>query len=254
MNFVVVRKEKIIRIAILVIIAICSIFIISKIATNPENYRTTIQSIDDKKSTVMSVTAGAAATSTLLAAIPGNVTTPIANQIMQISSYLMIVVCVLVLEKSLLTVMGYLSFNILIPIACGLLGIHTFYKKEILKNLAMKLIVFALVIVAIVPFSLKIGDMICAAHSTAIEQMMENVDITEESEDENNSWLNNAVDQIKTGISNAENYAKQKLNQFIDVIAVFIIAYCVTPVVVVITLAWVVKLLFGVKISLKNIK
>lgn len=250
-----INKKKIIYIAILVIIAICSIFIISKFATNPENYRATIQSIDDKKAVVMSVTAAAAATSTLLAAVPGDITTPIANQIMQISSYLMLVVCVLVLEKSLLTVMGYLSFNILIPFACGLLGIHTFYRKKMLISIAAKLIIFATVIMVIIPFSLKIGDMICDANSTIIEQAVEKVDTTEVySDDENNSWLDNAVEKIQNVFSNTDSYAKQKLNQFIDVIAIFIIAYCVIPIIVIITLVLLVKFLFGIKIPLKSDK
>ncbi len=252
MNFFAAKKKEIIRIAILLIIAICSIFILSGIATNPENYRTTIQSIDDKKTTVMSVTAGAAATSTLLSLVPGDTTAPIANQIMQISSYLMLVICVLVLEKSLLTVMGYLSFNILIPLACCLLGIHTFYKKEILKSMAVKFIVFAVVIVAIVPFSIKIGDMICDANSTIVELVTENNDTTEVySDDENNSWLDNAVKKITNEFSNVGSFAKQKLSQFIDAIAVFIVAYCIIPIIVVITLLWLFKFLFGIKIPPK---
>lgn len=255
MKIITLRKKKIMRVAILALIAICSIFIISKIATNPESYKETIKSIDDKKTTVMSVTAGAAATSTLLATVPGDITTPIANQIMQTSSYLIIVVCVLVLEKALLTVTGYLSFKFLIPIACVLLGIHTFYRKEILKNIAVKFIVFALVIVAIVPLSLKIGDMICDANSNVIEQVVENVDTTEvHSEAENTSWIDSAVEKLKNEFSNVGSYAKQKLSQFIDVIAVFIIAYCVIPIVVIITLVWLVKFMFGIKIPQKSDK
>lgn len=249
MNFFTERTKKIVIVATLVIISLCSIFIVSRIATKPENYKTTIQSIDDKKATVMSVTAGAAATSTLLAAIPGDATTPISNQIMQISSYLMIVVCVLVLEKSLLMVMGYLSFNILIPVACGLLGVYTFCKKKILKNLALKFIAFAMVIISIIPFSLKIGDMIYNANSLAIEQAIKDADeISAESDVKDNSWLDN----IKNGISSAGDYAKQKLNQFIDVIAIFIIAYCAIPIIVVMLLVWFIKFLFGIEIPLKS--
>ena len=55
---------------------------------------------DYLKETVTNATATAAATSTALAAIPGDATTPIANQIMELCSYLLIVVCALVLEKS----------------------------------------------------------------------------------------------------------------------------------------------------------
>lgn len=249
MNFIAARKGEIFRITILLMIALCSIFIVSNIATNPETYRSTIQSIDEKKATVMSVTAGAAATSAILAVVPGDVTTPIANQIMQISSYLLIVVCVLALEKSLLTVMGYVSFSILIPIACGLLGIHTFCKRENLKMIALKLVAFAIVIMAIVPVSLKIGDMICDLHATEIEQVVENAEVSEVyAEDENTSWVDHVVGRVKNGVANASNYAKQKLNQFIDAIAVFLISYCVIPVLVLIVFAWIVKLLFGINI------
>jgi len=117
---------KSICLVLLVVLALLSVFLLAKTASSPENYVSTVKSIDEKKATVMAVTATAATASTILAAIPGDATTPIANQIMEISSYLMIVVCALVLEKSLLTVVGYLSFKILIPIACVLFGIYIF--------------------------------------------------------------------------------------------------------------------------------
>ena len=98
-----VWSKKIICVVVLLSFALCSIFVFSKPATSPETYRTTIKSIDEKKATVMSVTATAAVASAMLGLIPGDATTPIANQIMEISSYLLIVVCVLFLEKSLLT-------------------------------------------------------------------------------------------------------------------------------------------------------
>jgi len=79
-----------------------------------------------------------------LASVVGDATTPVANEIMDISSYLLIVVCALVLEKSLLTVFGYIAFNILIPIACGLFAISVFAKRnfqlETLRNWRKKVL------------------------------------------------------------------------------------------------------------------
>lgn len=242
--------KKMICVILLLAIALLSIFVISKPATSPENYGSTIESIDEKKATVMGITATAATASTVLAAIPGDVTTPIANQIMEISSYLLIVVCVLVLEKSLLTVMGYLSFNILIPIACGMLGIYTFLKKETLKILAIKFIVFALVIVTIIPFSLKISDLIYEVNKTTIEQVTTEIDesITEEEIEEDKSWLDKMLDKVKDSVSNAGEKAKQILNRFIDAIAMFIITYCAIPIIVVLLVIWFIKFLFGIAI------
>lgn len=251
MNFIKQNKKQIIIIAMLVIIALVSVFGISKVATNPENYKATIQSIDEKKSTVMGVTAGAAATSTLLAAIPGDATTPIANQIMQLSSYLLIVVGVLMLEKSLLTVMGFLAFCILIPVACGVLAVYTFCEKKILIKFALKLVAFALIIVTIIPISLKIGDMVCDVNSIAIEQATEGVDEIAEVENEENSLLDKIINKFTSGVSDAGDYAKEKLNRFIDAIAVFLIAYCVIPIIVVITMIWLIKFLFGARVSIK---
>lgn len=59
----------------------------------------------------------------VLAVIPGDATTPIADQIMELSGYLLIVVCVLVLEKALLTVCGFLAFKIFVPAVCVLIAL-----------------------------------------------------------------------------------------------------------------------------------
>ena len=242
--------KKIICITLLLVLALLSIFVVSKYATSPESYKATIESIDEKKATVMGLTATAATASTVLAAIPGDVTTPIANQIMEISSYLLIVVCVLVLEKSLLTVMGYLSFNILIPIACGMLGLYTFIKKETIKILAIKFMVFALVIATIIPFSLKISDLIYDVNKTTIEQVSTMVDETEVQEETNEeqSWLDKVLNKVKEGVSTAGEKAKQILNKFIDAIAIFIITYCAIPIIVVLLMIGLIKFLFGIAI------
>lgn len=241
--------KKILCVVLLAIIALSSMFLISKRATSPESYRSVIESIDEKKASVMGMTAAAATTSTILAAIPGDVTTPIANQIMEVSSYLLIVVCVLVLEKSLLTVIGYLSFNILIPISCVMLGVYTFVRRETLKILAVKFIVFALVIVAIIPFSLKISDLIYEANKTTIEQVTTEIDKVENESQENKSWLEKTLDKIKDGVTAAGNKAKQILNKFIDAIALFIIVYCAIPIIIVLLVIWFFKFLFGATIS-----
>lgn len=250
---------KIVSVLLLLVLALLSIFVISKYATKPENYKQTIASIDEKKATVMTITAAAAASSGALALIPGDATTPIANKVMDIGSYLLIVVCVLVLEKSLLTVMGYLSFNILIPIACALFGIYVFIKKETLKTLAIKLIIFALVIVFIIPFGLKVSDMIYEANKTTIEQVAVSLEDNPEEnntvsqiEPEKSSWLKDIINKAKEEVSDAGEKAKQVLNNFIDAVAIFIIAYCAIPIIMVLLVVWIVKLIFGVTIPKPN--
>lgn len=242
--------KRILMVLLCLTVALVSMFVVAKRATDPECYKNTIQSIDEKKATVVGVTTAAVTASTLLATVPGDSTTPIANQIMDISSYLLIVVCALVLEKSLLTVMGYLSFNILIPVACVLCAVSIFAKRDILKILSLKIVVFALVLSTIIPFSLKISDLIYESNRSTVTELtteIEGMDDSEESE-EDKSWLESLTDKIKEGVTEVGEKAKQLMNNFIDVIALFIISYCAIPIIIFLVVIWFVKFLFNITI------
>lgn len=242
--------KKILMVLLCLTLALVSVFVIAKRATDPQSYKNTIQSIDDKKATVMGITTATITASTALAAIPGDATTPIANQIMDMGSYLLIVVCALVLEKSLLTVLGYLAFNILVPGACLLFAISIFVKRNILRVLSLKIVVFAVVISTIIPFSLKISDLIYESNQSMVTELndeVEKMDDSKESDKEKN-WWESFTDKIKDGVANVGEKAKQLVNNFIDVIALFIITYCAIPIIIFLIVIWFVKFLFNIKI------
>ena len=246
---------KIVCAVLLVIASLLSMFVISKPATSPETYSSVIKSIDDKKATVMGVTATAATVSTVLAVVPGDGTTPIATQIMELSEYLLLVVCALVLEKSLITVMGYVSFCFLVPMACILLAVYIFIKREMLKTLAYKFFILAAVLVVIIPLSVKVSDLIYEVNSDAVEDLSKGleVEITVQ-DDEDKNWLEKMVDTVKSGVNDAAEKAKEILNRFIDVIALFVITCCVIPIIVFIAVLWFIKLLFGLSFSFQNFR
>ena len=275
---------KVVAVVLLVVFAVVSFAVLAQKAADPVTYAHTIESIDDKKATVMTLTATAAAASTALAAVPGDLTNPIAEQIMEISEYLFIVVCFLVLEKSLLTVMGVMSFKILIPAACALMVGYILLKRPGLKILSLKLAVFALVVVFLIPMSVGIGDMIYDVNKATVEELTEletetvPVETTEpvaqtvpQSEPtEDRGWFGNLVSGITDTVENATEKvgeaaqnvvdkvgqtasdtleeAKALLNRFVDAIALFVITYCAIPVIVVLVMVWVVKFLFQVQI------
>ena len=243
--------KKSVAVLLLIVVALVSIFIISSRATSPKTYASIIESIDEKKATVAAVTAASATAATALALIPSDATTPIAERILEISEYLFIVVCILVLEKSLLTVMGYISFNILIPAACALLIASLFKSKQKLRLLAAKLTAFALILITVVPVSVKISDMIYDANKTYIEQVTTDVD--EQAVEEDKGWFGNLINKIKKGVSEAGEKAKEVLNRFIDAVAIFIIAYCVMPILSVAAILFALKLIFGIKVSVPKL-
>lgn len=242
------KVKTLVLVVICLLVTLLSVSVAAEHATNPENYKKTIQSIDEKKATVMGVTATAAAVSTGLAAIPGDATTPIANQIMDLSGYLLIVVCALVLEKALLTVCGFLAFKIFIPAACVLIAISLFIKRPALKVLGMKCAVFALVIATIIPLSVKISDMIYATNEIDVEDLVTEAEEAEETEEP--AWWEKIINKVKETKADATEKAKEILNKFIDTIALFLIAYCAVPVLVFLMVIWFVKFLFQVTIPM----
>ena len=248
-------NQKTIAIIILVAFALLSIFVFSNIATSPQVHKNTIAYLDEKKDNVATVTLASAAASLVVAAIPGDITTPIANQIAELSTYLVIVVCAIIFEKYLITVAGYVTFSFIVPIACGMLLLYIFRKKEMLKAIALKLLVFGMALVLMVPMSVQVCKIIDEAFDLEktleeIEQQKEEIEQDKKNLEEGNLW-----DKI-VGTLNVKIYDKAKmlLSNFIDLVAVFLITSCIIPICVLLFLLWIVKILFGFDIKMPQNK
>lgn len=170
MNF---NKQKCITAVILLLVAILSITVIGKYASAPENHQKTIASLDEKKQTVMELTAASTVTSALITLLPGDTATPIAEKMADVSGYLLVVLCAIYLEKYLVTITGYVAFTYLIPIACGLWIFNLIFANATVRKLATKLAVFGLAISFVVPASVKISDLIGDTYQAQIEATIE---------------------------------------------------------------------------------
>ena len=176
MNF---NKQKCITAVILLLVAILSITVIGKYASSPENHQKTIASLDEKKQTVMELTAASTVTSALITLLPGDTATPIAEKMADVSGYLLVVLCAIYLEKYLVTITGYVAFTYLIPIACGLWILNLIFANATVRKLAAKLTVFGLAISLVVPASVKISDLIGDTYQAQIEATIEDAKNTQ---------------------------------------------------------------------------
>lgn len=265
------KDKRLIATIVLILVALISMFCISKLTSSAEFHKNTIKSLDDKKITVIELTAATAGTATAIAALPSDSTTPIANQIMDLSSYLLIVVGVIFLEKILLTLTGNIAFAVLIPVACALYIVYIYSQKDVLKNLAIKLAAFGLVVFMVVPISVKVSDFIESTYKDTIDQTIqaaENLDKeVEESEKENKqeeveqgiwgtitSTVTDAISSIGDGVSKLIEKGKNILSRFIDAIAILLITTCVIPIAVLFFIIWIIKIIFGISIPIKDVK
>ena len=94
--------------------------------------------------------AASAAASAGITLIPGDVATPIADKLADLSSAFLVVLCAIYLEKYLVTMTFYVAFRYLVPAVCLLLVINLFWQRDWLQRLMVKLVAFTVVICAVV--------------------------------------------------------------------------------------------------------
>lgn len=272
------KQKKIIFALIPIVIALLSFFVIARFTSSTEFNAKTIQSLDDKKTTVMELAAASTAASAAITLIPGDVGTPIANKLADLSSYFLIVLCAIYLEKYLVTITGYAAFKILVPIACVFFSGYLLWRKEILRVVAQKFLLFGLAVYLVIPASVKVADMIETTYASSIESTIETVKQTtdeiesetgesgqvddkssnEKSQSDSDSdskenaggFFSGLFNKVQEGVSTATANVENVLNNFIEALAILLVTSCLIPILVLIFFVWLVKMLLGLNIDI----
>ena len=272
------KQKKILFALIPIVIALLSFFVIARFTSSTEFNAKTIQSLDDKKTTVMELAAASTVASAAITLIPGDVGTPIANKLADLSSYFLIVLCAIYLEKYLVTITGYAAFKILVPIACVFFSGYLLWRKEILRVVAQKFLLFGLAVYLVIPASVKVADMIETTYASSIESTIETAKQTtdeiesetgesgqvddkssnEKSQSDSDSdskenaggFFSGLFNKVQEGVSTATANVENVLNNFIEALAILLVTSCLIPILVLIFFVWLVKMLLGLNIDI----
>ncbi len=260
-----------IQIGGLVTLALISVFFLAKIAVSPELIGPMKDSLDSQQSSAAAMAASASGLSIVLAAVPTDATTPVANQLANLSSFFIISIAAVILQKALITIVGHISFAYLIPLACGLGIAYLIFRRESLRIIAIKLAMFGLIIFAAIPTSIavagglndsyanSIAETTAAAASTA-EKAEALISPNEDASGESGNILDQAKEAFDgavqsvtgaisgglTAVDDVKNEAVASLNLFMERTALLIVTTCVIPILTILTFAWLVKLFFGI--------
>ena len=281
MNFT-LDKKKCIYIVIWLLIGLLSFTVLGKYASAPESHQATIASLDEKKATVLELTAATTATSALITLLPGDIGTPIAEKVADLSGYLLIVLCAVFLEKYLVTITGYAAFKIFIPAACVLFAANMMARNRSVDKLARRLLIFGICIFLVeTTYQSQIDATLEDAKST--QEMLENssaaqqeMEQAQQSTDQNTvqqetgisgifdkakDALSSAKDSVTTAVENVTISSEElvqkvqnSLNHFVEAVAVMLITSCVIPILVLLVFFWLIKVLLDVDISGENPK
>ena len=220
-------------------IALLSFFVIARFTSSTEFNAKTIQSLDDKKTTVMELAAASTAASAAITLIPGDVGT---------------------------------------PIACVFFSGYLLWRKEILRVVAQKFLLFGLAVYLVIPASVKVADMIETTYASSIESTIETAkqttdeiesetgesgqvddkssnaksqsDSASDSKENAGGLFSGLFNKVQEGVSTATANVENVLNNFIEALAILLVTSCLIPILVLIFFVWLVKMLLGLNIDI----
>lgn len=256
-------KTKWILVVVPLIVALLSAFVVCGKVTDPNFHQTTITALEEKQTTVLELTAASTAASAAITLLPGDAATPIAEKLADLSSGFLLVLCAIYLEKYLLTITGYATFQFLIPAACLLYVLSAFWRRDLCRELARKLLIFGIAIVLVIPVSVKVSDLIEDTYRASIEQTLETAkDTTAEvesgvqgaAEETDQGFLEGLFSKVTDSISGVASGISEKVgdmaNSFLEALAVMLVTSCVIPILVLLFFVWIIKILIGIEIPI----
>ena len=266
---------------ICIVIALISFFAISKWATSVDTYSRIINTLNELQKKALELTGTATALATGAAAIPGDATTPIANKLADAAGYMVIVYAVIIIEKYLLTITGYIAFKILFPIGCILMATGNFLKsgwKEFIYRIGIKSIILGILLWGLVPTSVWVTNKVNETYAKSYD-MDFSLENTKELLDEENSSsdaaasnnsnesnssnksssitdfidnlkdkVSDAVDTVGTAASEKIDAIEKGLNKILEGVAVMIVTTCAIPILVMLAFVWILKSITGLKL------
>ena len=254
--------QKILRIAwavILALIIILSCTVGGSKMTDPATYLHTIEVLDKNRTTVLGLTAAAAAASAAVSALPDDICSSISEQLSEFTSWFLIILGFIFLEKYLLTILGAASCYILIPLGCSALLINCFFPKSMWQSIGIKLIALAAALLLTIPTSVWVSDQINDTYSASIEITVQSASAVSDNligemagESEGSTTVIDEakaiLDDVTSSVAAVIQQFKNVLNRFIEATAVMIVTTCLIPIIVVLFFVWVVKALFNLPI------
>lgn len=255
---------KYLRIAFVLILAltiVLSCTVVGNKLTDPATYAHTIEVLDHNRAAILGLTAASAAASAAISTLPDDMCSPLSQEISDFTTYFMLILSVIYLEKYLITILAAAACYALIPAGCVALLIHCFFPNGVLQSLGTKLVVFGAAVLLVIPSSVWVSDQINAIYSESIEITVQSAtavseNLIGETTDENKENTT-VIDEAKAllgdlsgSVAGVVEQFKNLLNRFIEATAVMIVTTCLIPLLVILFFVWLVKTLFNVQIIL----
>ena len=241
------RKKRWIIAAVLVIAAILSFTAVANAFTSDSFVKPRVQYLDEKKGTVMEMSAVAIAASAAITLVPGDAGTPIAEKLADLSKYSIVILSAVYLEKYLINLTALAAFKIIIPVGLLIAAACLAFGRKRFLNFAMRLVLCGALIFAVIPVSILASQAIESTYKMTIEKTIEDAkedtqEIQDNAQDQN--ALQKFINSIVGGAKAVVDKFEKTLTNMIEAFAVMIVTSILIPVVVYLLMWLIIKSLF----------
>lgn len=239
-----------------ILICLSSFYMVADKTSTPEFHEQSIQYLNEKRNTVMTLAASSAAISTAITILPGDTGTPIANGLADLSSKFLLVLGAIYLEKYALTLTCMVTFKYIIPILCLAWLVNNVTRWDWLRIVCIKIGIMAIAMCLIVPCSVKLSKTIEATYETSIQETIDNANNIQKKikkDKENKNFVEKVAEAFS---STAQKYTKmfnKSLNNFMEATAIMIVTSCVIPILVILFFLWFIQTISGMTINTKSL-
>ena len=252
------RARTIRNILVLALVAAVSFFVLTTWLPEQEFVMDSVESVEDSRDTVMRLSAATLSASLAITALPDDFATPLADSLADMNIYFIAILMILFLERILILYGFKLAFAVAIPIACALGVLSIVLKRDVFKNLAVRLAVLGLAVALVVPCSTHLTNYVAADLSEYVETT---ITATEDGAGKLNEAMADGADEktvfeklsdlFQTAIHDLADlmlHFQNTIRKCMNSIAILLLTNCLMPVMNFFILKWVLKETFHIAI------
>ncbi len=169
-------QKKWIWTAVFVLAAILSFTLVTKLATSAAFVQNILESLDQKKADVLELMGASTAASVTVSAIPGDMATPIAEKMADLSTAFLVILCAVYLEKYVVSIAGYAAFRLLVPAAMILFAVWQHKKSRVILGIGARLLALGLAVFLMVPVSVKVSDLVETSYQESVQEALDSAE------------------------------------------------------------------------------
>ena len=258
------HAKTLVKVLLAVFFILLSIFVLAYEVPKSKFIQATVEKLEESKSQSMEFSGATIATSLAITALPDDFATPLADTLADMNTYVVFIFAVIFVEKLLVVEGIKLAFTYVIPAALALYILGLLSTKERVKGFGIKLFIFGLAVVLVIPISTHFTEKVCEDYLVYVDETITEAndgaqkvnEIMTTTEDEATIFdkLSNAFKTAMNGMSDLLAYFENVLKKCVNSIAIMIVTTFILPLFVLMVFKWLLGELFTLNLNVPQVK